>query len=465
MNFKIIFEKLSKCVMMTAIGLVIAVNPSFVLCSLPVPQTTPQAPSETYVRRPEYHLSGIRIEEKCPDGWINSNLKQPSCYKFNKKAVSFGEAEKACHETNAHLATAENDLELKFLGLLVNAWKEPPLVTYWIGYQYSERVNSSNWSEVNRDQPLNHQQAVMLEVHMIDHHSLSDPAFLNDTRCGYVSMRDGPRLGIDLTSCNNEIGYVCKKDVDYICFDGLDKVYKSGDRFKPVQSDPCISCTCGESTMCSSASCALPSCNDYTRSNVECCGYTCKGGDNGKNIETNMQWMLTMAFSFFILGVVLIMIYRMRQRRMAYLRILRDREHLQQLSQVDFEVGCGPPPPPDEFDGLFQSPPPPYRLCKDENTDLPPPYEHLTINRTPTVNANNRKIEDTRETVTLLGDSEPSTPSVQSAELTLSDRQTHSRQEDVESLNSPSDHSTTTTPTGSIQDGNSSTGGIYQTSV
>ncbi|XP_033102190.1 integral membrane protein DGCR2/IDD-like [Anneissia japonica] len=460
------------------------VQPLLVLCSPAIDSTTSPY---NLIRKPEYLSHSLPKNVSCPDEWkLESVDNKEMCYKYFSNELSFAGADLTCSREKAHLAVAENKKELDFL--MEHDWKDLAEYSFWIGYQYTQLVNGSSWLEASQNQTLDQELTKRLNDKLRES-DYTDAPFVKANNTGFerhcvlVKFSKKLRSDVVLSNCKNKNEFLCQQDADveYICLDRADRVYKNGERFRPKGLDVCTTCTCGESMNCMSAMCAQPSCNRFIPDDMECCKYTCiwdkDENENGKTgLESNMQWMLTMAFSFFILGVVLIMIYRMRQKRMAYLRFRRER--LQQLSQVDFEPGSGPPPPPDDFDGSgFREPPPPYIFYKDQHADRPPPYEQLTITM-PTVNANNRKIEDTRETVMLLGDSEPSTPSVQSADLTLSEttgataaanhqNNNNTPEENTSRLNSTSEHSSVTTPTGSetSQESNSSTSTVFQTTV
>ena len=58
------------------------------------------------------------------------------------------------------------------------------------------------------------------------------------------------------------------------------------------------------------------------------------------DVTDNMRWVLTMLTSFILLGMMLFMVYRMRQKRMAYLRYSKLRLNHSSCDQAKWWVWC-----------------------------------------------------------------------------------------------------------------------------
>ncbi|XP_071476821.1 integral membrane protein DGCR2/IDD-like [Diadema antillarum] len=257
----------------------------------------------------------------------------------------------------------------------------------------------------------------------------------------------------NLARCNDSVPFICKKGASQSCYDWKNRLIPEGQSFTPPGRDSCTVCTClqGVPNICSIANCAPPACQNYQPKPDKCCQYTCldngdpnmppNGGDSSDAIMSeNMRWVLTMITSFLLLIMMLFMVYRMRQKRIAYLRY--QVQQLRDGQEGEFEPGSGPPPAPavDEADGhIFREPPPPYSFFKDNNCiEMPPPYhvQQNTAQRICRQDVNHNRDSrgsDQPDNVMLLTGSEPTTPSDISTISTLASPPPYNHCQSVES--------------------------------
>ncbi|XP_071849983.1 integral membrane protein DGCR2/IDD-like isoform X2 [Apostichopus japonicus] len=337
----------------------------------------------------------------CPENWdlfIQDKicLSRPSEAEVQTHDV----AQKICRRQGGYLATA-TDPQIEFISqnYAVNPNQNRSEMNFWMNYvMIHNNRNSSTWNVAQ--EPVDEQQPEQLPSGLLP---TSVPKNLSDSSviCLQLLFKYN-RNKVDRewkpSNCNQRVPYMCEKPASGHCIDRLGNMVAEGEQFSPrSRNDPCIRCHCyqGTASICSSASCGKPICDAYIPDANECCKYDCvdsngniyipkKDGDELPPVYLgdSMRWVLTMITSFLLLGMMLFMVYRMRQKRLAYLRY---RVRQLQESQMDFEPGSGPPVPSvDDLDGgFFREPPPPYSFFNDDplHKDSPPPYQHHCNNQ------------------------------------------------------------------------------------
>ncbi|XP_022107378.1 integral membrane protein DGCR2/IDD-like [Acanthaster planci] len=364
----------------------------------------------------------------CMEGW---NLYEPSqtCFHSFSTALVQQSALDYCTTTGSSLAPASTK-ELQYLTgtiLLGQAGQK-----WWLGYEMRRvggaQPNASDWELVGLASDQEDLSWMGLEPPG-DGEELGG----EDKLCvvmglasGRVEQQASP-WELSLQLCTERAGFLCAQDAEMVCLDRKGNTVWEGDRYVPPGHDACTSCRCieGRPGMCMTTMCAKPHCELYRPDPEECCQYICTDGGNGDekglDVSDNMRWVLTMLTSFILLGMMLFMVYRMRQKRMAYLRYRA--QQMREGNMVDFEPGTGPPPPPnlDDIDGaVYREPPPPYSFAKDEQhipTEQPPPYIS-TVSLPMDVNRNRDRrcvFQQDSDAVALLDSSissEPNTPTL-----------------------------------------------------
>lgn len=337
----------------------------------------------------------------CPENW-DLFREEKTCFSRPDVAevASHDAAQKHCRFQGGYLATA-TDPEISFfsenyygsLGSNTNGTSE---IHFWMNYvMIHDNRNSSYWNVAQ--EPVDQQQPAQLPTGLFP---ASVPNHLSEKSmvCLQLSFTYSLQNNMEpwpwtwkAADCNQKVPYMCEKPAINPCIDRLGNIVAEGEQFSPKShNDPCVKCRCdqGSPSICSSAACAKPVCEIFRPDKNECCKYDCLDSDGNVYIPTNddistsvylgdnMRWVLTMVTSFLLLGMMLFMVYRMRQKRLAYLRY---RVRQLQESQLDFEPGSGPPPPSvDDIDhGFFREPPPPYSYLKADAfpRELPPPYQ------------------------------------------------------------------------------------------
>ncbi|XP_076337349.1 uncharacterized protein LOC143239762 isoform X2 [Tachypleus tridentatus] len=185
------------------------------------------------------------------------------------------------------------------------------------------------------------------------------------------------------------------------CFDRQGDTIRYGDRYFPMESDPCTQCTClrGMPEMCISVFCSPPKdCEKYHAEDDKCCQFVCNDENfahfPGKNSSfpaydgstsltaTNLGLRLVASAvtSLLILALLLFMINRLRRRRLLLMirrlnggsggtsdsQVSR-RFSLEDDATVEYFFGQ------DHIDfGIFDDPPPPYAFWKPPETYISP---------------------------------------------------------------------------------------------
>ncbi|XP_013785341.1 uncharacterized protein LOC106469395 [Limulus polyphemus] len=200
--------------------------------------------------------------------------------------------------------------------------------------------------------------------------------------------------------------------VETSCYDRQGDVIRHGDRYFPMESDPCTQCTCtkGMPEMCISVFCYPPeNCQKYHAEDDKCCQFVCDDeslahfpgygknnsypADNGSTTlnATNLGLRLVAGAvtSLLILALLLFMINRLRRRRLL-LMIRRfhsrggnmsESQLSQRFSLDGDDAGMGYFMGRDHAElGPFDDPSPPYAFWKPPETyippgEAPPPYE------------------------------------------------------------------------------------------
>ncbi|XP_072033866.1 integral membrane protein DGCR2/IDD-like [Amphiura filiformis] len=387
-----------------------------------------QSSTQSYNRKG--HAERI-IADQCPAGWTYYG-KTEKCFEAFTGPLTHAGAQDYCSEQGGNLAMVTDD-ELDYV--IRQNWEvDSP---YWMGYILQRDSNSSDWEELVPDVPVGMKRSQGLANSNIAMPSAIPPNIADHLQlCLALDVQRGIYFYLwqwQLHPCNITLGaFLCDRAPTQPCIDRKGNLVGEGDRYKPQGYDPCMECTCHnrEQSMCVQTQCGQPRCQNYLRDPEVCCGYTCLSDDGsnpqkGIDVTDNMRWVLTMLTSFILLGMMLFMVYRMRQKRMAYLRYRA--QQLRDGGMMDFEPGSGPPPPPnlDDIDGAgYREPPPPYSFFKvDLPTECPPPYEPTPIafplHHPPDVNRNHRSSGDSQGEETALlasGNSEPTTPTVVSEE-------------------------------------------------
>ncbi|XP_022245518.1 uncharacterized protein LOC106462513 isoform X2 [Limulus polyphemus] len=185
------------------------------------------------------------------------------------------------------------------------------------------------------------------------------------------------------------------------CFDRQGDAIRYGDKYFPMESDPCTQCTClkGIPEMCISVFCSPPKdCEKYHAEDDKCCQFVCNDENfahfPGKNSSfpaydgsatltaTNLGLRLVASAitSLLILALLLFMINRLRRRRLLLMiRRLNGGSGGTSESQVsrrfsledDATVGYFFGQDHIDF-GLFDDPPPPYAFWKPPETYISP---------------------------------------------------------------------------------------------
>lgn len=389
----------------------------------------------------------------CPEGWYlypqtNSCFRKPQKYNTLKHTA----AQEFCRHEGGSLATVTGQ-ELQ--DVLTKQATDPSNSTlvWWMGYMLVPSVSGdvdkpagtdgSNSNNSNNTTAATTMWQVQTEEQtgpepLLDN-SANIPTTVPEDLKGQPVVCIQLKLvyiegflkkwGWNLAQCDESVPFICKKTASKSCYDRKGHLIPEGHTFTPPGHDGCTQCTClhGVPNICSIAGCAPPTCSKFENNPDECCQYTCLEGDPtipGNNEPTepimseNMRWVLTMITSFLLLGMMLFMVYRMRQKRIAYLRYRV--QQLRDTQEGDFEPGSGPPPVPalDDLDGaIFREPPPPYSFFKDCNRiEMPPPYngQQNASQRSGRQEINHNRDSrgsDQPDDVRLLPGSEPTTPS------------------------------------------------------
>ncbi|XP_076364576.1 uncharacterized protein LOC143253904 isoform X2 [Tachypleus tridentatus] len=188
------------------------------------------------------------------------------------------------------------------------------------------------------------------------------------------------------------------------CYDRQGVVIQHGNRYFPMESDPCTQCTCikGMPEMCISVFCYPPeNCQKYHAEDDKCCQFVCDDeslahfpgygknnsypADNGSTTlnATNLGLRLVAGAvtSLLILALLLFMINRLRRRRLL-LMIRRfhsrggnmsESQLSQRFSLDGDDAGMGYFMGRDHAElGPFDDPSPPYAFWKPPETYIPP---------------------------------------------------------------------------------------------
>ncbi|XP_071789604.1 integral membrane protein DGCR2/IDD-like [Asterias amurensis] len=312
----------------------------------------------------------------CKEGW---HMYQPtfSCFKSFGSVFVQQSALDFCTTAESHLATV-TEPELDYLAALSWVGQESSQ-TWWMGYEMRQvGDNSTEWQLVDVADKGGDLGWIGLKTPTVE----TDEIKL----CVLLALEaDTKQSAWHLQSCTEKSTFLCKQDAHKVCLDRSGNEIWEGEKYIPPGSDSCTSCRCvaGKPEMCLTSMCQQPPCENYQPDPDKCCEYICKDGGDAddkpkSDMSDTMRWVLTMLTSFILLGMMLFMVYRMRQKRIAYLRYRA--QQMREGSMMDFEPGSGPPPIPnmDDFDGaVFREPPPPYSFLKDERhipVEQPPPY-------------------------------------------------------------------------------------------
>ncbi|XP_070571912.1 integral membrane protein DGCR2/IDD-like [Ptychodera flava] len=332
---------------------------------------------------------------QCPDDWhIYKETK--SCYRHFSTKLTYREAQDQCSTLGGFLATVATDSELQFI--LSKQW-EPNMpnndlahYSWWMGYYYLKHNDTAQW-EVAGEQFLG--EDVVREEGVFRHSPLfGRTASDEDVKlCGQLVIDQNHKVG-EYTSqwyveqCSTKSEFLCKRSVSSShCIDHRGSHVHEGHRFTPNGRDPCVNCTCyqGEAVMCSAALCAgPPNCQNFIQDPYKCCSFTCIDSEYPQeelfDFSDSMRWVLTSATSFLILGLLLFMVHRIRQRRMALIHYTSRSGFRSRSGGMRLNSGSAltPSSPMDEIDaGIYPEPPPPYSLYKppSPNEEPPPPYD------------------------------------------------------------------------------------------
>lgn len=380
----------------------------------------------------------------CPEGW-SLYLQTDSCFRKPQKyhTLKHTAAQEFCRREGGSLATVTRQ-ELQHV-LLTHTMQaidgNNSTLVVWVGYMLvpsdggnpeipSGSNHSTMWQvtieEHNGPMPLIDDSADIPTT--VPEDLKGQPVVCIQLKLIYV---EGflKKWGWNLAQCDETVPFICKKTASRSCYDRKGNIIPEGQSFTPPGHDACTQCIClhGVPNICSIAGCAPPNCSKYENDPEQCCMYRCLTDD--PNIPSdndtpeplmseNMRWVLTMITSFLLLGMMLFMVYRMRQKRIAYLRYRV--QQLRDTQDGDFEPGSGPPPVPalDDIDGaIFREPPPPYSFFKDTNRiEMPPPYNvqqnaSQRMSRHEVNHNRDSRGSDQPDDVRLLPGSEPTTPS------------------------------------------------------
>ncbi|XP_038056110.1 integral membrane protein DGCR2/IDD-like [Patiria miniata] len=364
----------------------------------------------------------------CQDDWTLYDPTQ-TCFRFFSSAFVQQSAMDYCSSTPGRGSLATVSLrQLRYLAITALVGQAGK--TWWLGYEMRRvddlLTNSSDWKMVDLSGSEVDLSWIGLEAPMLDEG-------MEDKLCVVMTLQSAPaKLETDpwelrLQSCTEQSGFLCSEDAELVCFDRKGNTVREDEHYIPPGHDACTRCRCveGRPGMCMTTMCAKPHCELYRPDPEECCQYICTDGgdgdDKGSNVSDNMRWVLTMLTSFILLGMMLFMLYRMRQKRMAYLRYRA--QQMREGTMTDFEPGTGPPPPPnlDDIDGaVYREPPPPYSFVKDDQhipTEQPPPYvSTVTLSMDVNRNRDRRNVfQQDSDAVALLDgsvSSEPNTPTL-----------------------------------------------------
>ncbi|XP_041455514.1 integral membrane protein DGCR2/IDD-like [Lytechinus variegatus] len=409
----------------------------------------------------------------CPEGWYlypqtNSCFRRPQKYQTLKHTA----AQEFCRHEGGSLATVTGQ-ELQ--NVLTKQAIDPSNSTlvWWMGYMLVPSVSGdvdkpagSGGSNSNNTTTSSNMWQVQTEEQtgpepLVDN-SANIPTTVPEDLKGQPVVCIQLKLvylegflkkwGWNLAQCDESVPFICKKTASKSCYDRKGHLVPEGDTFTPPGHDGCTQCTClhGVPNICSIAGCAPPTCSRYENNPDECCQYTCLDADptipdsndpSEPIMSENMRWVLTMITSFLLLGMMLFMVYRMRQKRIAYLRYRV--QQLRDTQDGEFEPGSGPPPVPalDDLDGaIFREPPPPYSFFKDSNRiEMPPPYNvqqnaSQRISRQEVNHNRDSRGSDQPDNVRLLPGSEPTTPSDISTISTLASPPPYNRCQSSDSM-------------------------------
>nr|XP_006816773.1 PREDICTED: integral membrane protein DGCR2/IDD-like [Saccoglossus kowalevskii] len=331
----------------------------------------------------------------CPIGW-QIYPETGSCYRSFEAKLTYEEAQDQCSTLGGFLATVTTETELAFIKS--HHWQsDEKIVNYnwWMGYRYVKNNHTTEWevadesflSIINDDGPLIGP-------------SVSDK---DDRLCGQLQLRQIWQLDeffsrMWVQQCRFKSAFLCKRSIsDKHCVDNKGRRVDEGQRFTPQGADNCMNCTCtlGEANMCRSAQCAPPpDCIHTIQDPEKCCAYTCMDDEYPKedllDFSTSMRWVLTSATSFLILGLLLFMVYRLRQRRLALIHYTSRNEFTHRSGHtctLDSGSSLTPTSPMDDIDaGIYREPPPPYSLYKPTSPgeEAPPPYDASLLDNPPT---------------------------------------------------------------------------------
>lgn len=357
--------------------------------------------------------------DQCPPGW-EFYEGSATCFQVVDDKVTHAEAQERCAFNGGNLATV-TDEELDFV-IKKHTWQvDSP---WWMGYIIQRKTNSSDWTLASDGGAIGSRRGANTKIPM----PTGMPPNLEhpDQLCVALDVQSVVLFYLwqwQLHPCDRRAAYLCSRGASQPCIDRKGNPVGEGQDYQPQNHDPCMHCKCqnGERSMCVQTQCAQPRCRNYTPDPDVCCMYDCPDDDNnntpqGIDVTDNMRWVLTMLTSFILLGMMLFMVYRMRQKRMAYLRYRA--QQMREGSYMDFEPGSGPPPPPnlDDIDGGgYREPPPPYSFFKvDLPKECPPPYEPspTIFPHPPDVNRNHdhRSSDVHGEETALLASGTPSEP-------------------------------------------------------
>ncbi|XP_077995711.1 integral membrane protein DGCR2/IDD-like [Glandiceps talaboti] len=326
---------------------------------------------------------------ECPDEW-QIYEEGRSCYHNFEKKLTYRDAQEQCSTLGGFLATVATDEELQFI--VTNNWEQSSIsdeqYSWWMGYFYVKKNDTAQW-EVAEEQfverDLEHDEEVFQYVPRYGRLASEEDLQL----CGQLVFNVNYAKNEDpyqwyVQRCDTKSAFLCKRAIS--CVDHKGNKVQDGKKFTPQGQDVCTTCTCyrGETIMCSAAMCAQPTCIPFIEDPDKCCSRTCVDNEFHQeelfDFSDSMRWVLTSATSFLILGLLLFMVHRLRQRRMALIHYTSRSGFRQRSGGLRLNAGSvtSPTAQLDDIDaGIYREPPPPYCLYKlpSPGEEPPPPYD------------------------------------------------------------------------------------------